>query len=69
MAELAGPLRFWPHNPGDPGPEIYSILIEALDEERQLAVAAALINSHIAIHEAQIAGLKQIHAVIGAKSR
>jgi hypothetical protein len=67
MSELAGPLRWWPHNPGDPGPEIYRILIEALDEERQLAVAGALINSHIAIHEAQIAGLKQIHQLIAKR--
>jgi len=65
MAELARQFRWGPINPGDPGPEIYQIIIEQLDERRQLAVASALINANIAVHQAQIAGLKEIQGVLG----
>jgi hypothetical protein len=51
----------WP--PGDPGPEIWSILVE-LDRGIQLQVVEAVINTHIKQAQAGIAGLKQIQGIV-----
>jgi hypothetical protein len=56
------PWRIWP--PYDPGPPIWDI-IQELDNERQRAVAHALLEGQIATLTAQISTLKAVQKAIG----
>lgn len=56
---LSSRLLFRPWPPGDPGPEIWSIIRE-LDARQQREIAGIVLNTQIAMEEARIGGMKQI---------
>jgi hypothetical protein len=57
-------LVFRPHNPGDPGPDIWSIIAH-LQPQQQVEFARTVLASQIAVEQAHVDGLKQIHGAIG----
>lgn len=65
VAQLAPQLIFHPHNPGDPGPDIWSI-VGHFEPAQQVQFAQAVLASQISVAQAQVDGLKQIHGAIGS---
>lgn len=61
--ELARALQWRPWPPGDPAPEIWSI-IHDLDRRVQVQVVDAVLNAQIGMARAHIEGLESIRKVI-----
>jgi hypothetical protein len=61
---LPSELVFRPHPPGDPGPDIWTI-VSRFDARQQAAFAHTVLASQIAVAEAHVEGLKQIQGAIG----
>lgn len=66
--QLSPFLRWRPWPPGDPAPEIWSIISE-LDARQQREIGVIVLRTQIAMEEARIDGLKQIAGVLGSGAR
>ena len=62
--ELSERLAFFPFHHGDPGPEM-GLIMQDLSERMRRDIVVSLINTHVAMAEARIAGLKQIAKIVG----
>ena len=62
-AQLARAMQLgpWPH--GDPGPDIWRVLLE-LDQRVQLQVVGVVLDTHIAQAEAHVNGLREIRELV-----
>lgn len=67
VEQVPSQLVFHPHPPGDPGPDIWSV-VARFGPEQQAKFAQTVLASQISVAEAQVAGLKQIHGAIGELS-
>jgi hypothetical protein len=63
--DLSPILKFRPWPPGDPAPEIWSIIFE-LDRRVQLQVANIVLQTQIAQVRAHLDGLTKIQKLVGA---
>jgi hypothetical protein len=65
--ELSRFLQWKPWPPGDPAPEIWSIIYE-LDRRVQVQVVEAVLNAQIGMARAHIEGLESIRKAISGAS-
>ena len=61
--QLSPALKWWPWPPGDPAPEIWSIIFE-LDQRVQLQIVDAVLDVQIDIARAHVKGLEAIRKII-----
>jgi hypothetical protein len=56
--------RPWPN--GDPGPEIYKLIEEELSASERRQFVQSLVGMEMAITEARLGVLKNMHSMLGA---
>ena len=61
--QLSALLKWRPWPPGDPAPEIWSIILD-LDRRFQLEVVDAVLSTQIAMARAYVDGLERISKVV-----
>jgi hypothetical protein len=61
--DLSPLLHFRPWPPGDPGPEIWRIILE-LDRRVQIQAVEAVLDTQIAVAQAQVKGLQGMKKVL-----
>ena len=66
--QLARALQWWPWPPGDPGPEIWRVILE-LDRRVQIQVVTTVLDTQISVAKAHVEGLQKIREIVAAGAR